>query len=327
MVCNKYGLPVFIDSERILVSGNYKSVSVIFIVVSLSFVQIFNIISSPVVSSSYEPVLNDKLEGNWTASWSFENPNNYTLINIELNNKNAMLKSVQVNFLEDTPSEFNSGTQENLIITDEIFIHEIAHLKRHDIFWNFLCRIIMSLFPFQPLLRFLAKKLELSSEYVCDVYVIAFGGDIRSYAHKLIDAAECFQPNLSTVSVGLGMLSGASLLERRIYRILDRSRKVIIKTNISAKVIILICGVVLLQITSILCFTPRNSQAASNHNTVQDEIKVTSIKKETGSSQLDIPIPVQESSHPQIKLVSVSQNRIVQPYNNKLKEITLQALL
>ena len=43
--------------------------------------------------SNYEPISIDNNDGNWTATWSFGNTENYTLDNITINNGNATLFS------------------------------------------------------------------------------------------------------------------------------------------------------------------------------------------------------------------------------------------
>ena len=63
-----------------------------------------------------EPELLDNLNGNWTAKWSLNNPDNYTLTNIELNDGKAKLKLNHISFKEDISKGFKNGTWDNLIV-------------------------------------------------------------------------------------------------------------------------------------------------------------------------------------------------------------------
>ncbi len=104
----------------------------------------------------------------------------------------------------------------------EFFLHELAHLARGDVFWNFLGRISTAILFFQPLLWLLVRRLAVSAEEVCDDYVIYFGFDRPGYARRLIEIAEQYQP---MPAVGAGVISLRSFVGRRIVRILDSSRQ------------------------------------------------------------------------------------------------------
>lgn len=64
--------------------------------------------------TNYEPELLDNLNGNWTAVWSLDNPDNYTLTNIELNDGKAELKLNDISLKEDISNGFMNGTWDNL---------------------------------------------------------------------------------------------------------------------------------------------------------------------------------------------------------------------
>ncbi len=127
---------------------------------------------------------------------------------------------------------------ESVISRHEILIHELAHVKRKDILWNFLFSFASIILPVQPLLALLGRELEKNSEFVCDDYVLHYQINRKQYATTLLDMAESmheqmrgsiFQYNASLVS---------SPLEQRIKRIIDKSRQIATVTDWKTKLLI-----------------------------------------------------------------------------------------
>ncbi len=120
----------------------------------------------------------------------------------------------------------------------DIFIHELAHLKRRDVLMRMLSHLVLAIFFFQPLLWRLVKWLENNAEDVCDDYAMSFGARRDHYAGRLVDLAErCDFPLGSAV----GIASGQSMLMHRVARIMDGSRK--LSTRVS-RGILTVCGLV-----------------------------------------------------------------------------------
>ena len=63
-----------------------------------------------------EPQLTDNQDGNWTAVWSFQNPDNYTLNGTELNNGLATLEVNITALVENSSEVFEDCSSENLKI-------------------------------------------------------------------------------------------------------------------------------------------------------------------------------------------------------------------
>ncbi len=61
-----------------------------------------------------EPQLNDNVDGNWTATWSLENPDNYSVNGVEISSGKATLKQRIINFKETLTNGFNNGTWQGL---------------------------------------------------------------------------------------------------------------------------------------------------------------------------------------------------------------------
>jgi beta-lactamase regulating signal transducer with metallopeptidase domain len=95
------------------------------------------------------------------------------------------------------------------LTTDElsaILSHELAHIRRYDLWMNLLQRIIESLLFFHPVVWFLSRRLSTEREICCDDLVIRSGHQPMNYAGALLRMAElCVlsrQPQLTSVSAG-----------------------------------------------------------------------------------------------------------------------------
>ena len=127
--------------------------------------------------------------------------------------------------------------EEVTIPLQEIFVHELAHLRRRDCLWMLLHQIAASLLFFQPLLVKLGRRMDATAEEVCDDFVVQFGGNRESYATSLIDLA-----SLSTAPIaiaGVGMVSLRSLLGQRVGRIMDTSRSLTTRVGKFSMVLVL----------------------------------------------------------------------------------------
>lgn len=130
------------------------------------------------------------------------------------------------------------GGIESLVEVKTIFLHELAHLARHDTFWNLARQTGIALFPFQPLLWVLSNRIEETSDYACDDYVTNATGKYRSYADSLIAIAGVCRPAPQEVTAGVGIISFKSPLRRRVERILDVSRTITMRVGARMQVLV-----------------------------------------------------------------------------------------
>ncbi len=77
--------------------------------------QFSNVLSNSTTNPPKEPFLVDNYDGNWTAIWEFENPNNYSLMNVDLIDGKALLKSHKHTIVENKISQFKNGTWNNIM--------------------------------------------------------------------------------------------------------------------------------------------------------------------------------------------------------------------
>ena len=53
-----------------------------------------------------------------------------------------------------------------------VFGHELAHVRRGDLFWNLLAALVRALFFFHPLVWFTERRLQLAQEIAADELAI-----------------------------------------------------------------------------------------------------------------------------------------------------------
>ncbi len=134
--------------------------------------------------------------------------------------------------------------------------HELAHIRRHDLWMNLLQRLIESLLFFHPVVWWLSRRVSAEREVCCDDLVLRAGHTPMSYAGALLRMAElCVlarQPQLASLSVGG---RGAAELEHRIERLMqvnERSKLRLTRTGVMILFALLITSVATPAIVSAL---------------------------------------------------------------------------
>jgi beta-lactamase regulating signal transducer with metallopeptidase domain len=106
-----------------------------------------------------------------------------------------------------------------------ILAHELTHLARRDCWWNIGSRILCAVGWMQPLLWAVTRRLEQSSEEVCDQAVLQMECSPKAYAQCLMTMAERLVISPQVRAVGAGVVGFKSSLGRRVERIMDSSRE------------------------------------------------------------------------------------------------------
>ena len=120
------------------------------------------------------------------------------------------------------PATLTTGlTSEEL---SAILSHELAHIRRYDLWMNLLQRIIESLLFFHPVVWLLSRRLSAEREICCDDLVIRSGHQPMNYAGALLRMAELCAGSSPQNSLALAATSGGtSLLEHRVLRLIHKS--------------------------------------------------------------------------------------------------------
>lgn len=100
-----------------------------------------------------------------------------------------------------------------------VLLHELAHVRRHDLVGHTLGRVACALYWFHPLVWTAAKQLRSESERACDDLALACGARASDYAEHLLDIVTSVRHD-STPAVALAMARRKEF-EGRMLAILD----------------------------------------------------------------------------------------------------------
>jgi hypothetical protein len=98
---------------------------------------------------------------------------------------------------------------------ESVLLHEMAHLKRRDPFWQFVITTIETLLFYHPAAHALARQARESSEEACDNMVLDWTQDRHAYARALAALEE-------TRGTQLLLAASGSPLRRRLRRIMGQ---------------------------------------------------------------------------------------------------------
>lgn len=73
-----------------------------------------------------------------------------------------------------------------------VFLHEMAHIRRGDLLWNWITLVVESLHWFNPLVWWAGRRFTAERELLCDRFVLAklSGKDQHTYGQALIKTVE-----------------------------------------------------------------------------------------------------------------------------------------
>ncbi len=117
-----------------------------------------------------------------------------------------------------------------------IIRHELAHVKRLDVFTNWLQVAAQVFYFFNPLVWFANRQTRLEREQACDDWVLQLsGGERKTYADTLVKVVELCSGGRSLVPGFVGVSEPFTFVARRLRMIADTGRR--ISTRLSGKVL------------------------------------------------------------------------------------------
>ena len=102
-----------------------------------------------------------------------------------------------------------------------VLLHELAHVKRFDVFYHLIARIACSLYWFHPLVWVALGRLRTEREMACDDCVLMVGERPSSYAQQLLNIARDYHSMDFPPAVAMVQCTG---LEQRVRALLDKAR-------------------------------------------------------------------------------------------------------
>ena len=167
----------------------------------------------------------------------------------------------------------------------QVLLHELEHLRRRDDWTNLLGRLALVIFPLNPVLLWLERRLATERELACDDRVLEATGARKSYAAFLAHLAEHtllrrgVSLALSLVGISAAPLNGLkpsrSELGRRVTRILGFPTRTLnprISAALVTGLIVLTTGgsVELAHSPQLIQFTSPEAQFAATTNSHTD---------------------------------------------------------
>jgi beta-lactamase regulating signal transducer with metallopeptidase domain len=148
----------------------------------------------------------------------------------------------------------------------QVVLHEMEHLRRGDDWTNLLQKLALVLFPLNPALLWVERRLCVERELACDDSVLRVNCGRKSYALCLTHLAE-YSMLHGSLSLALGAWERQSELVRRVHRILRRpgksfgARQTIALTG-GLTLACLLCAVALARSPQLISFVPHTPSAA-----------------------------------------------------------------
>lgn len=135
---------------------------------------------------------------------------------------------------------------------EAVLLHELAHLRRYDYFWNLVQSTIECLFHFHPAVWWISHAVRLEREHCCDDFAVRHCASKLQYAKSLLRVAETRQSRL-----GLALAGPRYSLLGRVKRLLQPQKNHSMKTNnwLLALPLLLLFG---------LALAPASSEAETN---------------------------------------------------------------
>lgn len=122
-------------------------------------------------------------------------------------------------------------------------LHEIAHIKRGDIFSALFSHVASVLYWFNPLVWMTMRRLYMEREKACDDYVLAHGVKASGYASHLLDIATKLRRVRWLLPAGVAM-ARRSNLEVRVMSILNNN----LRKSIPSKMNSILVGILVLSL-------------------------------------------------------------------------------
>jgi hypothetical protein len=136
------------------------------------------------------------------------------------------------------PAEAINWSDEQL---RSVLLHELAHVRRHDLFVLALTQLVCALYWFNPLVWLAAWRLHVERERACDDLVLASGVRASAYAEHLLNVATQLNSSRWTHACGLAMSRNSSL-HGRLTAVLSEKQNRRRMTNLITCVSLMIAG-------------------------------------------------------------------------------------
>lgn len=203
-----------------------------------------------------------------------------------------------------------------------VLLHEMEHLHRRDDWSNLLQKVALALFPLNPALLWVERRLCAERELACDDRVLQVGSGRKAYALCLTHLAE-----YSLLRRGYALMLGAwerrPELVRRVHRILTHpgramGRKPAMAVTSTVLAGALGCAVTLAHAPQLVSFAPSSAAVADKADVVDPNAWAQSLGGTPVRVRATIPSP--QTYRPQ-PVKAVVKKKKVAPPQTRLAEL------
>ena len=123
-----------------------------------------------------------------------------------------------------------------------VFLHELGHLKRHDIAVSWLTTFLQTIHWFNPLVWYAFYQMRVDQEAACDAYVLSRLKTDQSndYANTIIGLLESFCQNRQLPAL-VGILENKSQIKRRLTMIIQNNKYSKKLTLLASSLLLSVC--------------------------------------------------------------------------------------
>ncbi len=126
-----------------------------------------------------------------------------------------------------------------------VFLHELGHLRRRDIYIGWLMSLLQVLHWFNPLVWFAFYRMQSDRELACDALVLTYaGGESKDYGRTIVNLLEHFSRTKHLPSMA-GISENKSQLKRRI-KMIARFKKTSRKSGAGAMLFLAVLACIVL---------------------------------------------------------------------------------
>lgn len=104
---------------------------------------------------------------------------------------------------------------------DMLILHELAHVRRHDYFVNFIQTIVEIVLFFHPAVLWVSNQMRNEREYCSDDIAVHHCGNPIAYAHTLADTASICNKHRNHSIPSMAMAASGGDLTQRVVRLVN----------------------------------------------------------------------------------------------------------
>jgi bla regulator protein blaR1 len=165
---------------------------------------------------------------------------------------------------------------------ETIFLHELAHIRRHDYVVNLAQAFIETVLFFNPFVWIISNIVRREREYCCDDEVITFHGSSTTYANAL---AQLEHWKLTNSTFALALAANKNQLLNRIKRIMEKTGQKYSLKDRFIPAVLLIVGLVCASWLTVQ--NKRESAAGPNNNTFASDTTPRKFRSRTTIIRID----------------------------------------